>query len=86
MASLSKVSRCTTVPGGHSCATNPILDTIHLVVWFLRQVRHLDKEEVEKEERRGGGEQGRRRGEQEEEEEGGKKRGGEWGEDWGFIL
>ena len=53
------------------------------MVWFLRHVQHLDKEEVEEVERRGGGEEGRRRrGEQEEEEEGGEKRGGEGG----FIL
>ena len=61
------------------------------MVWFLRQVRHLDKEEVEEVERRGGGEEGRRRrGEQEEEEEGGEKRGGDGRGgargDWGFIL
>ena len=41
------------------------------MVWFLRQVQHLDKGEVE---RRGGGEEGRRRR--------GEQRGG----DWRFIL
>ena len=36
------------------------------MVWFLRHVRHLDEEEVER--------RGRGRGEQEEEDEGGEKR------------